>query len=124
MSTITIIACIIIICWVLWFVIAPLCTYIKYYQKKNYPYSVKKKDTIIFKKNTISCSDMTLLHDSEDIDDHVYDSAMPIQKVSNECFRCSQEVYSFENNVNYFAYDRELCGICWHKITRNINNHI
>ena len=131
------IACIIIICWVLKYITNPIYNYIKYYQKKNDSNNVTNNESnnvtnnesnnvtndniYILKKNTNSCSDMSILHNPVNIDKHEYSSIMPIQKISNECFRCSQKLYNYRNKVDYFAYDRQLCEVCWHKATRSIN---
>ena len=115
MTIIIIIACIIVICGTLWFVSTYIFNYLIYYHRKEYASNLKKK--------TVSFSNIMQLDDCEDIDESTYNSIIPIQKRSNECFRCSQRLYNYRKKINYFAYDSELCETCWYKATRNINNN-
>ena len=45
-------------------------------------------------------------------------SCSSIQK-TDICFRCKKNLYG-SRSVDYFAFDRQYCRMCWQKINRNI----
>lgn len=57
--------------------------------------------------------------------DNIRYNSTPIQKRSNECFRCNQKLYSYFNQRDFYAFDKQVCETCWNNLKRNVvNNHL
>ena len=47
---------------------------------------------------------------------------LPVQKRSNECFRCNRKLNTFGNCRDFYAFDQQLCENCWNNLNYNIVN--
>lgn len=68
----------------------------------------------------ISDSEKELLQNSNNTLSYNSKSCDAIQ-TSNTCNRCNRKLYKY-NSVDYFAFDKQYCKICWQKINYNIVN--
>ena len=83
----------------------------------------KEEFTPKFVKSTKSYSNFTNIPDFKYNDIELEDDKhIPIQKRSNECFRCNQKLYSYFNKKDFYAYDKQVCESCWNNLKRNIIN--